>query len=224
MSESSAPETVPRRGRGRPPRISRDSIIEAARAISVDQLSMQSVADSLGVDRSTIHYHFADRDELFSVVASATLGAELAKYTPPESDDWRDWVAGYARSVYRALVRHGAIVLFVRLPLGSDAKALAPVEGVISAMLRAGFDEATVVHAIAYISEVVHAAAQNQILVSRDTHPQGVELVRYLDEQPADAVPGLRRLVEIDPLGHEDHFEFALKVLVDGLQAQLPTT
>jgi TetR/AcrR family transcriptional regulator, tetracycline repressor protein len=182
---------------------------------------MQAVADSLGVDRSTIHYHFADRDELFSVVASATLGAELAKYRPPESGDWRDWVIGYSRSVYSALVRHGEIVLFVRLPLGSDAKALAPVEGVISAMLGAGFDESTVVHAIAYISEVIHATAQNQILVSRATHPQGLELVRFLGEQPPDSAPGLRRLVEIDPLGHEDHFEFALKVLVDGLAAQL---
>lgn len=182
---------------------------------------MQSVADSLGVDRSTINYHFADRDELFSVVASATLGAELAKYSPPDSDDWRDWVTGYARSVYAALVRHGAIVLFVRLPLGSDAKSLAPVEGVISAMLRAGFEESTVVHSIAYISEVIHAAAQNQILVSHSTHPQGLELVRFLEAQPAEDVPGLRRLVELDPLGHEDHFEFALRVLVDGLAAQL---
>lgn len=222
MTESSATDTAPRRGRGRPPRINRDSIIEAARAISPGELSMQAVADSLGVDRSTIHYHFADRDELFSVVASATLGAELAKYTPPDSDDWRDWVTGYARSVYSALVRHGAIVLFVKLPLGSDGKALAPVEGVIRAMLNAGFDESTVVHAIAYISEVVHVAAQNQILVSQGTHPQGVELIRFLGEQPADAVPGLRRLVVIDPLGHEDHFEFALRVLVDGLAAQLP--
>jgi AcrR family transcriptional regulator len=183
---------------------------------------MQAVADSLGVDRSTINYHFTDRDELFSVVASVTLGAELAKYTAPDSADWRDWVRGYARSVYASLVAHGSIVLYVRLPLGSDAEALAPVEGVISAMLAAGFDESTVVHAVAYISEVVHASAQNQILVAKSAHPQGVELERFLAAQPEGSTPGLRRLLELDPLGHMDHFEFALKVLVDGLEAQLP--
>ena len=182
---------------------------------------MQAVADRLGVDRSTINYHFADRDELFAVVASASLSAELMHYDPPADGDWREWLLGYARSVHSALRKREAIVLVVRLPLGSDVSSLEPVEGLITKMLDAGFDKATVSHAIAYISEVVHAVAQNELLSSRGTHPQGVELIRFLEGQPAGSLPGIRRLVEVNPLGSEDHLEFALGMIIAGLDARL---
>lgn len=222
MAEEQTQGLAPRRRRGRPPRVSRDSIIEAARGLSIDHLSMQAVADRLGVDRSTINYHFADKDELFSVVAAVTLGSELEDWVAPDSADWRDWVVDYARRVHRALTRHAAVSVFVRMPLGSATASLAPVEGMIEKLSQAGFDDETVAHAVAYISEVVHATAQNEILVARGGHPQGPELARYLADQPAGVAPGLRRLVAMDPLGHADHFEFALRALIAGLEAQLP--
>ena len=224
MAEVSVSGSTPPRRRGRPPRVSRDSIIEAARGVKLDELSVQAVADRLGVDRSTISYHFADKDELFAVVASVTLGSELQDWTPPDSDDWRDWVADDACRAHDALTRHGSVALFVRLPLGSDIGSLAPVEGLIQKLAQAGFDHEAIAHAVAYISEVVHATAQNEILVAQSGHPQGPELTRYLDRLPADVAPGLRRLVEADPLGHADHFDFALRVMIAGLESLLPGT
>ena len=221
MSEQPTHDVAPRRRRGRPARVSRDSIVEAARGLGVDQLSVQAVADRLGVDRSTILYHFADRDELFAVVASVTLGSELDGWTPPESDDWRDWVRDYAYRVHDALTRHATVAVFVRLPLGSDVGALAPVEGLIQKLSAAGFDDGTIAHAVAYISEVVHATALNEILVARGGHPQGPELARYLAAQPAGVAPGLRRLVEADPLGNADHFAFAVRMVIAGLELGL---
>lgn len=182
---------------------------------------MQAVADRLGVDRSSINYHFADRDELFAIVASATLDSALAGYEHPDSADWRDWIRSYARSVHRALLQHAALALYVRLPLGADEQALAPVEGTIQKLLGAGFTDETVAHAIAFISEVVHSTAQNAILVARGEHPQGPELTRFLADQDDAAAPGLRRLLELDPLGHDSHFEFALRVVIAGLEAEL---
>lgn len=184
---------------------------------------MQAVADRLGVDRTTINYHFADRDALFATVASATLSSELAAYTPPASEDWRDWVRSYARNIHDALIRHSSIVLYVKLPIGSDAAALAPGEAIISKLLDAGLDEDAVGHAVAYISEVVHATAQNEILVSQGGHPQGEELIRFLEDQPADAVPGLRRLIELNPLGREAHFDFAIRMVIAGLESLIPS-
>ncbi|MBF4585691.1 TetR/AcrR family transcriptional regulator C-terminal domain-containing protein [Curtobacterium sp. VKM Ac-2887] len=212
---------APKPRRGRPPRISRASIIEAAQGLPLDELSMQAVADRLGVDRSSINYHFADRDELFAIVASATLDSALAGYRHPESDDWREWVRTYARSVHAALLQHATLALYVRLPLGADARALAPVEGTIQKMLEAGFSDETVAHAVAFVSEIVHATAQNEILVARGTHPQGPELTRFLATQSESEAPGLRRLLELDPLGNDSHFEFALRVFIAGLDAQL---
>ena len=185
---------------------------------------MQAVADRLGVDRSTINYHFADRDELFAVVASVTLGSELQSWTPPESEDWRDWVVDYTRRVHDALVRHGSVSIYVRMPLGADVGSLAPVEGMISKLSEAGFDDRTVAHAVSYIAEVAHATAQDEILVANGPHPQGPELIRYLDAQSADVAPGLRRLVAVNPHAGTEYFEFALKVLIAGLESQLPSS
>ena len=221
MDEEST-QAAPRRGRGRPPRVSRGSIIEAARGLGLEDFSMQAVADRLGVDRSTINYHFSDRDELFAVVASITLGSEMESWTPPDSEDWRDWVIDYTRRVHDALVRHATVSVFVRMPLGVDVASLAPVEGMIQKLSEAGFDDVTVGHAVSYIAEVAHATAQDEILAASGTHPQGPELVRYLEAQPADVAPGLRRLVQTNPHAQASHFDFALKVLIAGLESQLP--
>lgn len=138
-STESTSRASTKRGRGRPARVSRSSIIEAARALPPETLSMQAVADSLGVDRSTINYHFADREELFSIVAASTFGDEMAAYPPPASDDWRDWVTGYARAVHAALLKHPETAAYVRLSFGTDAAAFAPVEGLLAKLLGSRF-------------------------------------------------------------------------------------
>jgi TetR/AcrR family transcriptional regulator, tetracycline repressor protein len=215
------PETRQRapRGRGRPPRVSRSSIIDAARQIAPEQLSMQAVADRLGVDRSTINYHFADRDELFSIVAAATFGAEMAAYENPASPDWRDWVREYARAVHAALLKHPETAAYVRLSFGSDPAAFAPIEGLIAKLRDAGFGDLAVAQAVTFISGVVHITARNEISVAAGGHPQGVEVLDFLDQQPGDALPGMRSLVAIDPLSHAEHFEFALRMIVVGLES-----
>lgn len=182
---------------------------------------MQAVADRLGVDRSTINYHFSDRADLFVSVASFALSERLAQYTPPQSDDWRDWVTSYAKFVYGALVAHGAITIYVPLPVGRDASSLAPGEGLIQKLTEAGLDGTVVAHAMGYISEVVHAMAQNQVLVTQGGHPQGAELFQFLATQPSDALPGLRGLTVVQPLGSEAHLDFALRMIIAGLQAEL---
>jgi len=211
------------RGRGRPARVSRDSIIEAARSIPPVDLSMQSVADRLGVDRSTINYHFSDREDLFTAVAAFAFGNEMSGFVAPPVGDWRQWVATYARAVHSALRRHPEFAGYVRLASGADAAAFAPIEGLITALTHAGFSERNMAQSVAYVSEVVHAAARNEILVTSGRHPQGAELDRFFDGQSDDAVPGLRRLVELDPYDHENHFEFAVTMLVAGLETLLPT-
>ena len=213
--------TAAARGRGRPPRVSRVSIIGAAREIAPDQLSMQAVADRLGVDRSTINYHFADREELFSIVAAETFGEEMAAYRPPASDDWRDWVTGYARAVHASMLKHPEMSAYVRLSFGTGAAAFAPIEGLVAKLSEAGFDDLGVAQAVTFISAVVHITSRNEIYVADGGHPQGAEVLAFLDRQPDTALPGMRRIVAVDPLTRRDHFEYALRMIIAGLEVQL---
>ena len=211
--------TTPPRKRGRPARVSRDSIIAVARGIEHDQLSMQSVADKLGVDRSTINYHFSDRDELFSAVASSMFGKRFRGYAPPASPDWRDWVRSYANAVYEALINQPEFTNYVKLTLGSDSSAFRPVESLMEKLAESGFSTSDVAQMVAYISEVVHAAARNRVLVTSGGHPQEFELKKFLSEQTAESVPGIRKLIDLNPLGNQGHFEFVLAMLIAGLES-----
>lgn len=211
--------TTPPRKRGRPARVSRDSIIAVARGIEHDQLSMQSVADKLGVDRSTINYHFSDRDELFSAVASSMFGQRFRGYAPPASPDWRLWVRSYANAVYEALINQPEFTSYVKLTLGSDSSAFTPVESLMEKLAESGFSTSDVAQMVAYISEVVHAAARNRVLVKSGGHPQEFELRKFLSEQAVESVPGIRRLIDLDPLGNQEHFEFVLAMLIAGFES-----
>lgn len=224
MTDSVSVESAAPRRRGRPPRVSRKSILDAARALPADALSMQAVADSLGVDRSTINYHFADRTELVESVASLALSERLAEYVPPASTDWREWVTSYTRFVYEALIERGTITLYVPLPVGRDASSLAPGEGLIQKLRAAGISEPSVAHAMGYISEVTHAMAQNHVLIAQGGHPQGDELAQFFASQPATALPGLRSLAQAQPLGSDAHLEFALRMIIAGLEAEIRAT
>jgi|HubBroStandDraft_3_1064219.scaffolds.fasta_scaffold12670_6 AcrR family transcriptional regulator len=63
-------DVVAPRTRGRPARISRERIIAAARTIAPETLTMQKVADVLGVDPKALNYHVGDRDGLRQLVVS----------------------------------------------------------------------------------------------------------------------------------------------------------
>ena len=85
-------------------------------ALGAAQVSMQDVADSAGVSKALIHYHFRDRDELLARLVD-WLGAELVAGEAAALDEggpepgldrlWR-WLADALRSGrVRALVELG---------------------------------------------------------------------------------------------------------------------
>src|ERR1700755_143263 len=84
------------RTRGRPARISRERIIAAARTIAPEALTMQKVADALGVDPKALKYHVGDRDALRALVAVDVFESELRRVKIPDGGDWRDVVRVYA--------------------------------------------------------------------------------------------------------------------------------
>ena len=63
---SGADETTPvaRRRVGRPARINRQLIAEAAGEIGLADLTLKAVADRLGVSVTGLYHHIADKDDL----------------------------------------------------------------------------------------------------------------------------------------------------------------
>src|ERR1043165_669757 len=93
--------------RGRPARINREQIVAAALGVPPAALTMQAVADVLGVDRKSVKYHIGDRETLLALMASAVFEAEFDRVPPPVDGDWRDVLRWYAYRARNAITQLG---------------------------------------------------------------------------------------------------------------------
>jgi AcrR family transcriptional regulator len=119
-----------------PSRTSRDAIVQAAREIleaeGLEAVSMQAVADRVGVRAPSLYKHVADRNALLRAVIEAVID-DLAGAIAPKrrAADPRDDLRATTRR-YRTFVRAypaGYALLFTRL--GPD---LAPDDAVLAAL------------------------------------------------------------------------------------------
>jgi AcrR family transcriptional regulator len=88
------------RRRGRPPRISRDDIVDAACELGIENLTMAAVAERLGVTHQSLYGWVQDRDELIDLVSDRLI--RRVKIVPPANPaDWRDSLRSYANGLRR---------------------------------------------------------------------------------------------------------------------------
>ncbi|MCO6184839.1 TetR/AcrR family transcriptional regulator [Rhizobium sp. L1K21] len=82
---------------GRPARISREDIADAALEIGLHAATVKTIAGRLGVDHSSLYRHVKGRDDIVFAAADraiATLDWER------ETDDWRDYIHAAAEAVW----------------------------------------------------------------------------------------------------------------------------
>ncbi|WP_199865054.1 TetR/AcrR family transcriptional regulator [Frankia sp. EI5c] len=205
--------TSPRRRPGRPARINRQMVVEAAAALDPDGVTIQAVADRLGVDRKAVSYHVSSREELLELVTAQTLAAELEHLALPE-DDWREAVRVYARGVRQVLLHEASLSLLItRLP---GVGVLVPADALVARLFDAGFDETSAGIALNLITRVVFTNAKDLLLAKRyRRHPTLSEVRSVLAGLPPDQLPHLRRILTN---GVQEPFEVELEFLVAGLE------
>ncbi|MEQ6898217.1 TetR/AcrR family transcriptional regulator C-terminal domain-containing protein [Microbacterium sp. KR10-403] len=214
-----------RRGRGVSVGLDRDRIVAAARTLDPDTLTVQAVADALGVDRKAVTYHVSGRDGLLELLADDAFTARFEVVEIPVGTDWQTGLRLIASSMRDILLGSGAIVSHIRFDPSTRAAALHPAEIVLGTLVAAGFDETVAVRAIALVTDVAMAHARGVLLNARaGGHPQRAELHEALSTMDAAASPHLRR---IDDAGFstfdEEQFAFDLDVIIRGLEARLAT-
>lgn len=77
-----------KRKRGRPSRITRESIARAALEIGVNKATIPLIALHLGVDHSSLYHHVKGRDEIISMAAE--IAVEELDWRAPEAVTWRE--------------------------------------------------------------------------------------------------------------------------------------
>jgi AcrR family transcriptional regulator len=218
------------RRRGRPPRIDRAQIVAVASTFDAEVLTMQAVADELGVDRKAINYHVSSREDLLQLVAADIFRSHIESVVVSAKGDWRDTVRTFAVGMRDAVVAAGSFAPYFKLPAGVFVGALEPVERVLETLVRAGFDELVAARALDFIVGAVLTIARREM--SSSSHPgpppEMVEFLEVLDALPKDALPVLRRVIATYPADYREHLlDFDLDVVIAGLEqllAETPTT
>jgi AcrR family transcriptional regulator len=217
---SGAGPTV-RRPRGRPAKISRGQIVAAARSFASRDLTMQAVADALGVSRKALHYYVGDRQGLLSLVVADRFESELARVELPAHDDWQSVLRSYARSFRDGLIQVGVTLDHTPLRGAGAAAALSMAEHVIDVLLRAGFGADDARKGLTALANIAHSSAQSTAQMSMGPHDYGAETVAALGSSLAEQYPSLRRALAGSAPSGAEQFEFELDLAIGGLEAIL---
>ncbi|MEU2685242.1 TetR/AcrR family transcriptional regulator [Streptomyces hygroscopicus] len=109
-----AEETV-RRGRGRPPRLSREQIVRSAAELAVREpqvaLTVKRVAEAVGSAPMALYRYFPDRDDLLQAVADRVM--VQAQHTEPPGETWQERVRAWMHSSRAYLLPHRQLLPYM---------------------------------------------------------------------------------------------------------------
>ena len=208
------------RPRGRPPRLTRERVVEAALALvdreGVDALSMRRLGRELGVEGMALYRYVSDKDELLRAVGKLVL-ADLELELPGRGS-WKERIRAAVHAWARMQERHPGAFPLVYRP-GAGEQVARTTEEMLDALRAGGFDPRGA--ALAYQAlvcfvdgalfqwppETYRAAegwARVDAVVDRERYPRVGECAPH----------GAR-------LGRDDVFATGLELLLDGLEARL---
>src|SRR5262245_3924357 len=100
---------APRRRVGRPPRISRDQIAEAAHEIGLADLTLKAVADELGVSVAGLYHHIDGKDDLLRLAAE--YSATRVQLPEDHGQHWALWLMEWATYNLDAFLAEPALLV-----------------------------------------------------------------------------------------------------------------
>ncbi|WP_458683786.1 TetR/AcrR family transcriptional regulator C-terminal domain-containing protein [Prescottella equi] len=204
-SSSAAMKATAQRGKGRPPSLTENQIVDAAltiiRADGLEALSMRRLSRELGRSQMAAYSHVTDKQELLDLVARRTL----ADVRIPEENEG-PWDIRLRLLIERSdaqLRRHPGIAsLLLQRMLYTDRRL---VDAVMSILLEGGLEKKQVVLAYA----MIHTYLFGRYQVALDDVPRD-----SVDVQSAIA----QVMPHLDELRGVDYFNFGINTLIDGLR------
>ncbi|MFD1825785.1 MULTISPECIES: TetR/AcrR family transcriptional regulator [Mumia] len=166
--------------RGRPARVSRAEVVDAAVAIADadgrDAVSMRSVARALGVGAMTLYSHVPGRDEL----VDAMVDRGYADFDLPDPGlPWRPALELYARG-YWSLLRQHPWLLDVnpwRLPLAPHVFTVQ--EAGYRILVDTGLTASQVIETLDIVNNMVAGSARSAAAEDADRRTQGTDYAAY---------------------------------------------
>ncbi|HEY5159515.1 MAG TPA: TetR/AcrR family transcriptional regulator [Gaiellaceae bacterium] len=211
--------------------LSRRAVIEAALTIGdsegADAVSLRRVARELGVTPMALYRYVESKEALLAAVADRAFEEfEL----PTESDDWREELKALAHSFRRLLLAHPTVAtLFSSKPAEISQNGARVVEVILGVLRRAGFppQEAALVESecerfiLGLVVLEMGGGPQLCPFGPKGHHSHDAKAILAL--LPPEEFPNLLEALPYfnDCKDADWAFEFALELIVSGLEHQL---
>jgi AcrR family transcriptional regulator len=218
MADSARPAPGDRPRVGRPPRISRQMIAEAAHEVGLDGLTLRAVADHLGVSIAALYHHVSGKDDLMR------LAAEYSATTVPIPRDtgqhWAAWLsewADYNRDVF--LAQPGLLAQYLEGAISAETIA-GSLDTILGVLVRQGF---TVVEADAAYQLVTSCALGTAVTTIREREAaaagQSIPATyrRVLADSAPDELPHLRSLAAALAGESRESFRWRVATVLAGI-------
>jgi len=191
---------------GRPARISRHAIAEAALELGLDDdLKMKRVAEHLGVSVPGLYHWVKGRDDLLRVAAEQALSR--VRLPEDTGQHWAMWLREWARYT-RAVLAARPEVLNQFVTGGLDDDRLIEVIGrTLDVLNRDGFEPQAALAAWEAVSTMALGAAVDDIreaAAEEDGRPWMARVFSVLARRDADELPTLRSIASG---GHERYLD-----------------
>lgn len=202
-------------------RLNRDDVLRAALdlldEVGIDALSTRRLAERLGVQSPTLYWHFKSKAALLDAMSAAVMLDSRAPFAPPPGERWQDWLHEDGRSFRRALLayRDGARLHAGTRPGEAQRES---IEARLRLLCDAGFEPGPATLLLMSVGRfvvgwVLEEQATQQPEAPPSSKAHGPDAARY---------PLLAAGWTANVGGDADAvFERALRLLVDGAQAQL---
>jgi AcrR family transcriptional regulator len=177
----------------------------------LDGVTLRKLAARLGVQAPTLYWHLRNKAELVNALGEAILAPELGRPEPPAGDEsWRDWLAGVAQRMRRALLAHrdGARVV--------SAAHLSPTMAAVSELaMRTLVDRGLPLRTARLTVLVVQHFTLGHVLAEQSPRPEALdaaELDAYTRDHPT-VVAGITEYFQ-DGRDVDDLFRDSLAVVL----------
>lgn len=204
-----------KRARGRPPKITREQIIAAAKGLPPGELTMPAVAAQLGVRTPSLYHHFRNRKDLL-----AAMGRELAdnlSIPPLTSSQWRPWVVKVSEAAVNFIVKHPQL-MDVNVYEGSLALTVKFTESVLTTLRKLGFSERDAYEICNLLGNYITAEARMQIDADDLNYEAvGASYKKLLQTQGIDAPHSLKYVQFMSRRSSTANFRRNLRWIMDRL-------
>jgi TetR/AcrR family transcriptional regulator, tetracycline repressor protein len=196
--------------------------------VGLDGLTMRRLAADLDIQNPSLYWHFTNKQELLNCIAELMIADAFAELQPPEPEqDWADWLATFARQLYRTMLAHrdGARVL-AEADMSLDTFFVG-IELALDVLQQTGFDPHI---AIAGVITVIHYVLGHSFEAQADpssrAYGEDEKRLRALklsvDGERFPRIAAFLHSTEIlSPASADVWFEEGLSLILDGLRAHL---